>query len=111
MLLGGLERIGWTNVEPPRGGMFVWARIPDRYQAMGSMEFARRLMEDAEVAVAPGRGFGPEGEGCVRLALIENRQRILQAVRQMKRAFQIWDREQLVSSSESADRTESEETS
>ena len=70
--------------------MFVWAPLPERFRALGSMEFARRLMDDAEVAVSPGRGFGPEGEGYVRLALIENRQRLLQAVRQMKRAFQKW---------------------
>ncbi len=93
VLMSGLERIGWTGVKKPRGGMFVWAKIPDRYQDMGSMEFARRLMEDAEVAMAPGRGFGPEGEGYVRLALIENRQRLLQAVRQIKRAFIAWDKD------------------
>lgn len=90
ILLGGLERIGWTGVEAPRAGMFVWARMPEPFLAMGSMEFARRLMEDAEVAVAPGLGFGPEGEGYVRLALIENTQRIQQAIRQMKRAFLKW---------------------
>ncbi len=90
ILLAGLERIGWTGVEPPRAGMFVWAKMPEPFLGMGSMEFARRLMEDAEVAVAPGLGFGPEGEGFVRLALIENTQRIQQAVRQMKRAFLKW---------------------
>jgi alanine-synthesizing transaminase len=89
-LIDGLERIGWTGVERPRAGMFVWAQIPEPLRGMGSMEFARRLMEDAEVAVSPGLGFGPDGEGYVRLALIENRQRLLQAVRQMKRAFQKW---------------------
>ena len=57
---------------------------------MGSMEFARRLMEDAEVAVSPGLGFGPQGEGHLRLALIENRQRLQQAVRQIGRAFTRW---------------------
>jgi alanine-synthesizing transaminase len=62
---------------------------------MGSMEFAQRLMGDAEVAVAPGLGFGPEGEGWVRLALVENKQRLQQAVRQMKRAFQKWPEGQL----------------
>ena len=89
-LVDGLRRIGWTDLNAPRAGMFVWAPLPERFRALGSMEFARRLMDDAEVAVSPGRGFGPEGEGCVRLALIENRQRLLQAVRQMKRAFQKW---------------------
>jgi alanine-synthesizing transaminase len=70
--------------------MFIWARIPQEFQEMGSMEFARRLMEDAEVAVAPGVGFGPQGEGHLRLALIENRQRLQQAVRQIGRAFTRW---------------------
>ena len=89
-LLEGMERLGWTGTEPPRGGMFVWARIPQEFQEMGSLEFARRLMEDAEVAVAPGVGFGPQGEGHLRLALIENRQRLQQAVRQIGRAFTRW---------------------
>jgi alanine-synthesizing transaminase len=89
-LVDGLERIGWSGFEAPRAGMFLWAPLPEPFRAMGSMEFSRRLMEDAEVAVAPGLGFGPEGEGHVRLALIENRQRLLQAVRQIKRAFQKW---------------------
>jgi len=89
-LVDGLRRIGWTEIDVPRAGMFVWAKLPQRFRAMGSMEFARRLMEDAEVAVSPGLGFGPEGEGCVRLAFIENRQRLLQAIRQIRRAFQKW---------------------
>ncbi|HVR76292.1 MAG TPA: aminotransferase class I/II-fold pyridoxal phosphate-dependent enzyme [Planctomycetota bacterium] len=95
VLVSGLERIGWSGVEAPRAGMFVWAQIPETFRAMGSMEFARRLMEDAEVAVAPGIGFGPDGEGWVRLALIENGQRLQQAVRQVKRAFQQWPEGQL----------------
>ena len=70
--------------------MFVWAPLPSEFRDLGSMAFASKLMEDADVAVAPGIGFGPEGEGHVRLALIENRQRILQAVRNMKRAFAKW---------------------
>lgn len=89
-LVDGLRRIGWTEFEVPRAGMFLWARIPKPLQAMGSMEFAQRLMEDAEVAVSPGIGFGPDGEGYVRLAIIENRQRLLQAIRQIRRAFQKW---------------------
>ena len=90
VLLDGMKRIGWGGFAPPRGGMFVWAPIPTEFRAMGSMEFARRLMEDAEVAVAPGLGFGPEGEGYLRIALIENRQRLQQAVRQIGRAFSRW---------------------
>jgi len=89
VLVEGLGRIGW-EVPVPRGGMFVWAPLPEEFADMGSMDFARRLMEDAEVAVAPGIGFGPEGEGFLRLALIENRHRLQQAIRQMKRAFQSW---------------------
>jgi len=89
-LLEGLTRVGWEGIPRPRGAMFVWAPIPEDFRAMGSMAFSARLMEDAEVAVAPGLGFGPEGEGFVRLALIENRQRILQAIRNIKRAFQKW---------------------
>ena len=92
-LLDGLERIGWTGVQKPRGAMFVWAPLPAEFRDMGSMSFAARLMEDADVAVAPGIGFGPEGEGHVRLALIENRQRLLQAVRNIKRAFAKWKSE------------------
>ncbi len=95
ILLGGLARIGWTGIEKPRAGMFLWAPLPEPFRAMGSMEFARRLMEDAEVAVSPGLGFGPEGEGWVRMALIENGQRLQQAVRQIKRAFQKWPEGQL----------------
>lgn len=91
VLLGGLERIGWTGIEKPRAGMFVWAELPERFRAMGSMAFAQKLMDDAEVAVSPGIGFGPDGEGAVRIALIENRQRIQQAVRQIGRAFRTWD--------------------
>jgi len=90
VLVSSLRRTGWGKIDAPRAGMFVWAPVPEPFGGLGSMEFARRLMEDAEVAVAPGLGFGPEGEGWIRLALVENGQRIQQAVRQMKRAFQKW---------------------
>lgn len=89
-VLDGLERIGWTGVRPPRAGMFIWAPIPEQFRAMGSMEFADRLLEDAAVTVSPGAGFGPDGEGYVRMALVENRQRLQQAVRQIGRAFRAW---------------------
>jgi alanine-synthesizing transaminase len=82
----GLERIGWP-VTPPRAGMFVWARIPAPFDQMGSMAFSIQMMERANVALAPGIGFGEEGEGYVRLALVENEHRIRQALRQMKRAM------------------------
>lgn len=95
-LLDGLGRIGWTGIEKPRGAMFVWAALPPEFRSMGSMEFASRLMEEAEVAVSPGIGFGPEGEGYVRMALIENRQRTQQAVRNLKKIFTKWRKEREV---------------
>ena len=85
-LCDGLNRIGW-EVEPPRGTMFVWAPIPEPYREMGSIEFASMLVTEAHVAVSPGVGFGPGGDGHVRFALIENEQRTLQAVRNLRRAL------------------------
>ncbi len=85
-LCGGLNRIGWP-VEPPRGTMFVWAPIPEPYQEMGSVEFASYLVKEAQVAVSPGVGFGPGGDGHVRFALIENEQRTNQAIRNLRRAL------------------------
>jgi alanine-synthesizing transaminase len=83
-LCGGLARAGW-HVDPPRGTMFVWAPIPDRFASLGSLEFALRLARDADVAVSPGIGFGDGGDGHVRFALVENEQRIGQATRAIKR--------------------------
>jgi alanine-synthesizing transaminase len=85
-LCGGLQRIGW-DIEPPKGTMFVWAPIPEAYSDMGSIEFASYLVKQANVAVSPGVGFGPGGDGFVRFALIENEQRILQAVRNLRRGL------------------------
>ena len=86
-LCEGLERIGWS-VEKPRATMFLWARIPEPWrERMGSIEFAMKLLEEAEVVVSPGRGFGPTGEGYLRLALVENEQRLRQAVRQIDRVL------------------------
>lgn len=85
-LCDGLNRIGW-EVERPRGTMFVWAPIPEPYAGLGSIEFASRLVTEAQVAVSPGVGFGSGGEGHVRFALIENEQRIQQAVRSLRRAL------------------------
>ena len=82
----GLNRMGW-DVEPPQGTMFVWAKIPEPYREMGSVEFASWLVRDARVAVSPGVGFGPGGEGHVRFALIENEQRTAQAVRQLRQTM------------------------
>ena len=88
VLVESLNRIGW-DVERPKGGMFVWAAYPRALaaQKMGSIDFAMKLLEEAEVAVSPGRGFGETGEGFLRLALIENDQRLRQAVRQIGRCL------------------------
>jgi alanine-synthesizing transaminase len=85
-LCDGLNRIGWEIV-PPRGTMFVWAPIPEPYREMGSLEFSKLLINDAEVATSPGVGFGPGGDGYVRFALIENEQRTNQAVRNLRRGL------------------------
>ena len=87
LLVAGLRKCGW-DVPSPRGGMFVWAKVPPEHLAgQGTIDFALRLMEQAEVAVAPGRAFGENGEGYVRIALVENAHRLKQAVRQIDRAL------------------------
>jgi alanine-synthesizing transaminase len=85
-LCGGLARIGW-DVTPPRATMFVWATIPGPYRGLGSHAFAEMLAREAKVAVSPGAGFGPGGEGHVRFALVENEHRIGQAVRGIRSAL------------------------
>ncbi len=85
-LCDGLHRIGW-HVEPPKGTMFVWAPVPEPYRHMGSLEFSKFLVREADVAVSPGVGFGPGGDGFVRFALIENEKRIGQAVRNLRRGL------------------------
>jgi alanine-synthesizing transaminase len=85
-LIDGLARVGW-HIEKPRGTMFVWTPIPEPYEELGSLDFAKLLVRDAKVAVSPGVGFGPGGEGFVRFALVENEQRIGQAVRGIRRAL------------------------
>jgi alanine-synthesizing transaminase len=80
VLVNGLNRAGWP-VEKPRGSMFLWAPIPERFRHLGSLEFSKLVLEKALVAVSPGIGFGPMGEGHVRFALVENEQRIRQATR------------------------------
>jgi alanine-synthesizing transaminase len=80
VLVNGLKRAGWV-VEKPRGSMFLWAPLPERFKSLGSLGFAKLLLEKAQVAVSPGIGFGPMGEGHVRFALVENDQRIRQATR------------------------------
>jgi alanine-synthesizing transaminase len=87
VLVEGLNRIGW-HVEKPKSTMFVWAKIPEKFQSMGSLEFAKMLLLDGKVAVSPGVGFGEYGDKYVRFALVENELRIKQAVRGIKRAFE-----------------------
>jgi alanine-synthesizing transaminase len=76
---------GAWKIDKPLGTMFVWAKIPEPFDKLGSMEFAKRLIREAGVAVSPGLGFGQTGEGYVRFALIENKHRIRQAVRSIRR--------------------------
>ncbi|MCX8012248.1 MAG: aminotransferase class I/II-fold pyridoxal phosphate-dependent enzyme, partial [Desulfobacterota bacterium] len=83
-LVDGLNRAGW-EVKKPKGTMFVWAKIPERFQKLGSLEFSKLLLDKAKVAVAPGIGFGENGEGFVRFALVENEHRINQAVRGIRK--------------------------
>jgi len=83
VLVSGLARAGWV-VEKPRGSMFLWAPIPEPYREAGSLEFAKLLMSEAQVAVSPGIGFGPMGEGFVRFAFVENEHRIRQATRSIQ---------------------------
>jgi alanine-synthesizing transaminase len=84
VLVRGLNRAGW-KIPKPRGTMFVWGRIPDKYRKMGSVEFSKFLIREAQVAVSPGLGFGEYGDEFVRFALIENPMRINQAVRGIRK--------------------------
>ncbi len=88
VLCEGLNALGWP-VEYPKATMFVWARIPERYRDLGSLEFAKKLIRDANVAVSPGIGFGQYGDDHVRFALIENEHRTRQALRNIKRLFRM----------------------
>lgn len=90
-LIRGLARIGWL-VEAPRATMFVWAKIPEPYQAMGSLEFTKHVLKEAKVAVSPGIGFGEGGDQHVRFALVENEHRTRQALRGLRRLFSNGDR-------------------
>lgn len=86
VLAKGLQEIGW-NVDVPKASMYIWAKIPEHYIKEGSLEFSKRLLQDAKVAVSPGIGFGEYGDDYVRFALIENEQRTRQAVRGIKEMF------------------------
>ncbi len=85
-LCRGLNRIGW-KIEPPKATMFVWAKIPEPYVKMGSLEFAKFMLKEAKVAVSPGIGFGEGGDQYVRFALVENEHRIRQAIKGIRRLF------------------------
>jgi alanine-synthesizing transaminase len=85
-LISGLNRIGWP-VESPKGTMFVWAKIPEKYQHLKSVEFSKMLINEAQVAVSPGLGFGEYGDDYVRFALIENPMRINQAIRGIRKVM------------------------
>jgi alanine-synthesizing transaminase len=86
VLVHGLNKLGWP-VELPRATMFVWAKIPEQYRALGSIEFSKKLLLDAKAAVSPGVGFGDHGDNYVRFALIENEERTRQALRGIKQMF------------------------
>jgi alanine-synthesizing transaminase len=83
VLVRGLVQAGW-DVPSPDGSMFIWAPIPNRYAHLGSVEFSKLLLARAKVAVAPGIGFGEHGDGHVRIALVENTQRLRQATRNIR---------------------------
>ncbi|MGD9813906.1 MAG: LL-diaminopimelate aminotransferase [Hyphomonadaceae bacterium] len=87
VLLESFAKAGWP-LPKPSASMFVWAPLPEQFKHLGSVEFSKRLMEGAEIAVAPGAGFGEYGDGFVRIALVENEQRIRQAARNLKRFLQ-----------------------
>jgi alanine-synthesizing transaminase len=86
VLVPGLNKLGWP-VELPKATMFAWARIPEQYRALGSIEFSKKLLLEAKVAVSPGVGFGEQGDGHVRFSLIENEERTRQALRGIKNMF------------------------
>ncbi|MFC1832911.1 aminotransferase class I/II-fold pyridoxal phosphate-dependent enzyme [Thermodesulfobacteriota bacterium] len=92
VLCDGLVRMGW-EVNVPKAGMFLWVKIPPPYDRMGSVRFAIEMMNRANVAVAPGAGFGEEGDGWLRLALVENENRIRQALKQMRQSLKEIDQE------------------
>jgi alanine-synthesizing transaminase len=88
VLVTGMNNLGWP-VESPKATMFVWAKIPEQFRAMGSLDFSKKLLIDAKTAVSPGIGFGDHGDNFVRFALIENEERTRQALRGMKQMFKV----------------------
>jgi len=86
VLVKGLHEAGWM-VDKPKATMYVWAKIPEAYASLGSLEFTKKLMAEAKVSVAPGVGFGEHGDDHVRFAMIENEERTRQAIRGIKEMF------------------------
>lgn len=86
VLVDGLNRIGW-RIEKPKATMFVWAQIPEKFRGIGSLEFSKILLTEAKVAVSPGIGFGEYGDDYVRFSLVENEQRIRQAVKGIRKVL------------------------
>ena len=84
VMVEAFGRAGW-DIPPPAASMFAWAKLPPGFENMGSLEFSKRLLTEADVAVAAGVGYGEEGEGHVRIAMVENEQRLRQAARNIKR--------------------------
>jgi alanine-synthesizing transaminase len=87
VLVDSFSKAGWA-IPSPSASMFAWAPLPEKFKHLGSVEFAKRLMEQAEIAVAPGAGFGEYGDGFIRIGLVENEQRIRQAARNLKKFLQ-----------------------
>jgi len=88
VLVEGLQKLGW-ELEKPKATMFVWAKIPEKFKGMSSVDFSMKMIREAEVAVSPGSGFGEGGEGYVRFALIENEQRTKQALKNIKKLMSL----------------------
>ncbi len=86
IMCDGLIKAGW-DITPPKASMFLWARIPEKFRHLGSVEFAKLLLREAKVAVSPGAGFGKYGDEYVRISFIENEQRTRQATRNIKQFF------------------------
>ena len=86
VLVKGLHEAGWV-VDNPKASMYVWAKIPEAYRRLGSLEFTKKLLAQAKVSVSPGIGFGEFGDGHVRFAMIENEPRTRQAIRGIKQMF------------------------
>jgi alanine-synthesizing transaminase len=83
VFVDGLNKLGWT-IEKPKATMFVWAKVPEKYRHMSSLEFSKTMLREARVCCSPGAGFGQFGEGYVRFALVENDKRIKQAIKGIK---------------------------